>query len=527
MKVLGIQVGHNSSVCLYDDNKLIYYNQEERLSKLKKFGGLPTCCLEQVKNIAPKVDVAIATGYDPIYISSLVADQLYKLKIIEKYKLVYYLFNSHHLMHATKSYFSSGFKDATIFVIDGRGSQYIMNDGTTGYETSSVFTINYPNEFKTIFKTIYKKIETGKVHPVFENRLPTIDSDTIFKIQSFHDLGHFYSAVCTYFGWNNEEGKLMGLSAYGKSNSQIKKMMSQNDFIEKHSINNKYIINEKEDLAFETQNYFENNFLKLVDKYKDLNKNIIISGGTGLNVVNNYKLKKYFKNNNIYVDPLCGDEGNSIAACQHYLYRSQKNDNFEKVKSLYLGPTYDFKITENIKNSSTEEVVQLLTKNEIVALYQNKAEAGPRALGNRSLLMNPSIVNGKNIMNTLKGREFFRPLACCVLEEHASEWFDMDYSPDMMYAAQAKDKTKKLAPSIVHVDNTCRIQTVNKNQNPKLYEILHLFNKQTNIPILMNTSFNLKGQPIVETPEDAVSVLKNSKFKYVFFANENKLLTIY
>ena len=527
MKILGVQFGHNSSVCLYDSNKLVYYNQEERLTKIKKYGGLPILCLEQVKNIAPKVDIAIATGYDPIYTTSVLTDQLYKLKMIGKYELVNFLYNSHHLMHAAKSYFSSGFKDATIFVVDGRGSQYIMDDGTTGYETSSVFTINYPNEFKTVFKIIYKKTDNGEAKPFFENKLPSIDSNTIFKIQYSHDLAHFYSAICNYFGWNSEEGKLMGLSAYGKPNSKIQKMISQNDFFKNKTINDKYIINEKEDLAFETQNYFENNFLKLVDKYKHLHKNIIISGGTGLNVVNNYKLKKYFTDNNIYVDPLCGDEGNSIGACQHYLYRSQNNNNFEKINSLYLGPVYDFNITENVKSFSVEEVVKLLTENEIVALYQNKAEAGPRALGNRSLLMNPAIINGKNIMNNLKGREFFRPLACCVLEEYAKDWFDIDYSPDMMYAVQAKDKAKKITPSIVHIDNTCRIQTVNKKQNPKLYEILNLFYKQTNIPILMNTSFNLKGQPIVETPEDAVSVLKNSKFKYVFFSDEGKLLTIY
>ena len=141
--------------------------------------------------------------------------------------------------------------------------------------------------------------------------------------------------------------------------------------------------------------------------------------------------------------------------------------------------------------------------------------------------MNPSLVNGKNIMNSIKGREYFRPLACCVLEEHAEEWFDLKYSPEMMYATTAKEKTKKIVPAIVHEDNTCRIQTVNKNQNKNLYTLLSLFYKKTKVPILMNTSFNLKGEPIVETPEDAVSVLKNSKINYVYFPNENKLITLY
>ncbi len=304
--------------------------------------------------------------------------------------------------------------------------------------------------------------------------------------------------------------------------------MSEEDFFtNNYNINSKYKIDNKEDLAFETQKYFEDKFCDLINTYKNINKNIIITGGTGLNVVNNYKLKKYFKNNNIYVDPLCGDEGNSIGACQYYLYTTQGNDSFEKVTSLYLGPAYDLNIKENIKKSSFNEVIDLLLDNKIVALYQNKAEAGPRALGNRSLLMNPSLVNGKNIMNSIKGREYFRPLACCVLEEHAEEWFDIKYSPEMMYAAMAKEKTKKIVPAIVHEDNTCRIQTVNKNQNKNLYTLLSLFYKKTKVPILMNTSFNLKGEPIVETPEDAVSVLKKSKIDYVYFPDENKLITLY
>jgi len=529
MKVLGVQIGHNSSVCLYDNKKLIYYNQEERLSRLKKDGGIPILCLEQLKKICPKIDVAICTGYDPIYSATFVYNYLLRLELIEKNNLTNYLYHSHHLMHASKSYFSSGFKDALIIVVDGRGSQYNLSNGHTGYETTSVYSIQYPNEFNALFKIIYsEKNKEDNVNVVFENYLPTITKNTLFKITSQHDLGHLYSAVSNYFNWLNEEGKLMGLSAYGKSNKYIKELILKKDFTTpKHNINNKYKICNDKDLAFETQNYFEKEFMNLINRFKDISTNIIITGGTGLNVVNNFKIKKHFKNKNIYIDPLCGDEGNSIGACQHYLYKTQNNDDFEKITSLYLGPIYDFNIKENIKESSLNEVLNLLLNNKIVALYQNKAEAGPRALGNRSLLMNPCITDGKNIMNSVKGREYFRPLACCVLEEHAEKWFDLKYSPDMMYAVTAKEKTKKIASSIVHEDNTCRIQTINKTQNKNLYKLLSMFYKKTKVPILMNTSFNLKGEPIVETPEDAVLVLKKSKINYLYFADEKKLVTIY
>jgi len=529
MFILAIQVGHNSSVCLYKDKKLIYYNQEERLSKLKKDGGLPILCLNHIKKITPKIDVALCTGYDPIYSATFIYNYLLRLSLIEKNNLTKFLHHSHHLMHASKAYFSSGFKDATIVVVDGRGSNYHLSNGLQGYETTSIYSIRYPDQFNALYKNIYApNYKLEKTEITFEHDVLSISENTKFQITSKHDLGHMYTSVSNYLGWPDEEGKLMGLSAYGKPNLKLRNNMSEDDFFtNNYNINSKYKIDNKKDLAFETQKYFEDKFCDLIDRYKNINKNIIITGGTGLNVVNNYKLKKYFKNNNIYVDPLCGDEGNSIGACQHYLYTTQGNDSFEKVTSLYLGPVYDLNIKENIKKSSFNEVIDLLLDNKIVALYQNKAEAGPRALGNRSLLMNPSLVNGKNIMNSIKGREYFRPLACCVLEEHAEEWFDLKYSPEMMYAATAKEKTKKIVPAIVHEDNTCRIQTVNKNQNKNLYTLLSLFYEKTKVPILMNTSFNLKGEPIVETPEDAVSVLKNSKINYVYFPDENKLITLY
>lgn len=529
MFILGVQLGHNSSVCLYNNGKLIYYNQEERLSKIKKDGGIPILCLDQVKKITSKIDVALCTGYDPIHSATFVYNYLLRLSLIEKNNKTIFLHHSHHLMHATKAYFSSGFKNATIVVVDGRGSSYNLSNGFKGYETTSVYSIQYPNEFNALYKIIYtENYKLKKADVVFETEVPSISKNTKFKTTSQHDLGHLYGSISNYFDWPNEEGKLMGLSAYGKPNQKIRDLFLKEDFLTKqHNINNSYKITNKEDLAFETQNYFEEKFFNLIEDFKHYNKNIVITGGTGLNVVNNFKIKNHFKNNNIYIDPLCGDEGNSIGACQHYLYRTQGNDCFEKVNSLYLGPVYDFNIKENIKESSFNEVIDLLINNKIVALYQNKAEAGPRALGNRSLLMNPCLINGKNIMNSIKGREYFRPLACCVLEEHAEEWFDLKYSPDMMYAVTAKEKAKKIVPSVVHEDNTCRIQTVNKDQNKNLHTLLSLFYEKTKVPILMNTSFNLKGEPIVETPEDAVSVLKKSKIDYLYFANENKLVTIY
>jgi len=537
MNILGIQLGHLSSVTLYKEGKLVYYNQEERLSKIKKDNSIPIMCFQQLKNYVSHIDIAFITGYNPCEISSQIYSLLKKFNVCDKEFGTYFLFKSHHLMHAAKAYFSSGFKDALIFVVDGRGSSYNLSDGSIGYETESVYTLDYPNDFNAIFKKVYtrqEEIKNLKVNPDFESPLAykiknvSITKDTIFKVSNQHVLGQFYSAISKTIGFDNEEGKLMGLSAYGKSNPAIKHYLNQKNIINPNNLilKNHNLIPLKEDLSYETQLKFEKeylNFMKpFVKKYSKY-KNIILTGGTGLNILNNRKVKDYFKNHNVYVDPMCGDEGNSIATCQHYLYANKKDSSFDKVNSLYLGPSYSLDKNVKFKNSDEKKVVDLLLRKNIVALYQDKAEAGPRALGNRSLLMDPRIPNGKFIMNELKGREQFRPLACCVLEEYAKHWFDLDYSPYMMYSAYAINKTKEKVYSIVHEDNSCRIQTINKKQNPILYKILKLFYNKTKVPILMNTSFNLKGQPIVETPTDAINTIKKSKLKYLYFSKEKKL----
>jgi carbamoyltransferase len=217
-------------------------------------------------------------------------------------------------------------------------------------------------------------------------------------------------------------------------------------------------------------------------------------------------------------------KGNSIGIGQYYVTTRGRIP--EVIDNICLGNQYEY---NNITGKDVElkDVVNLLKDGHIVALYQKGCEAGPRALGNRSLLLNPTIKNGKDIMNTVKQRESFRPFACSILHEEMNEWFDMSdlkESQYMMYAVQSKKSD--IVPSIVHNDNTCRVQTVKENQNKVLYDLLKLFNKETSIPLLMNTSFNLAGETLVETPEDAIDVLNRSKLEYLYFADIKKLVYI-
>lgn len=564
MLVLGIQKDHNSSVCAYKNGDLIYYCQEERLSKEKRTSDLPINCINQFANkFKCKIDVAIVTSYD--FDSSIytIGSYLKFLNLIDDSKdQVYSFYKSHHLLHAAKAFYDSGFKDAIVFVVDGRGSAYNLTNGSTGNETSSVYHFS-ENFYKCVYKKIYtnqKNINNLKINMHYEGNMPikmipiSYDKKTKIELTNKWDLGHFYSAVSVHFNFRNEEGKLMGLSAYGKDDKNLKKIIDSKDFFindpsDKENLRGltninikKYpqlILNENNNkslnnLAFLTQKKFEIGYKNLIKKHlnNDFSKNLILTGGTALNVVNNFKIKNFFKNNNLFVEPLCGDEGNSIAGCQ-FLLKQVLNPNikFKKLEHLFIGNEYDYKINcDNkkiiLKEIKLNEIINLLVNGEIIALFQGKAEAGPRALGNRSLLLDPRIKNGKDIMNKIKKRESFRPFACSVLKEEVQKWFDvkkLEESPFMMYAVNAVDKYKEKIKSIVHIDNTCRIQTITENYNKILYQILKEFYKKTKVPMLMNTSFNLANDPLVETPKDAIQMLEKSELKYVYFADKNLL----
>ena len=180
-----------------------------------------------------------------------------------------------------------------------------------------------------------------------------------------------------------------------------------------------------------------------------------------------------------------------------------------------------------IVSCSNVTVVTRLIKKQIGAIFQGKLEMGPRALGNRSIIADPRMKDGKDRVNIVKNREWYRPFACSILEEHAREWFEMgrlDSSPWMSYAIPVKKNKWKKIPAVVHVDGTCRLQTVNREQNPFYYDLINQFYKQTNIPLILNTSFNLAGEPIVFNPGRALDVFTNSDLDFVYFPEVEKIL---
>tara|TARA_R110000822_G_scaffold1090_1_gene4998 strand:- start:494 stop:2059 length:1566 start_codon:yes stop_codon:yes gene_type:complete len=516
--VCGINIGHYSSLTLMKDGKIIYYNEETKVSQKKIMSGIPYYCIDQIKDY--EIDHIWVTSYnwEKVELTNLKNYLFYK-KILKEDKEIFCLWHPHHLAHLYKAYVDSGFKKARVFVIDGRGSNWVTGNNTgTGYETSSIYDIE-GSKVSCVYKKIYSTINNNLI---FDSKKLInnigINKNTKFEVTNKVDLGLFYSHISTRFGYDQAEGKFMGLTSYGKINYNLLKELNKG-FTEEEIM--KLPVNVDASKTYQT--YFENKYQELVKKFKA--PNMIFTGGTALNVVNNYKLKKLFPKSKMYFEPLCGDEGNSIgAAYYHYLINNKK---IKIDKNIFIGS--EIKIDKNLlkneylkSNITIKDIVNILNKGEVIGLIKGKAEGGPRALGNRSLLLDPTIKNAKDIMNEIKKREHFRPFACSILEKNFSEYFDVDKKEKslfMMTAPQAKKKAMLTVPSIVHVDGTCRVQTVSKN-NKQLYKIL----KEFKVPVIMNTSFNLAGYPMVEKFKDVLFTLRNSKLKYVYFSDENKLI---
>jgi len=176
-----------------------------------------------------------------------------------------------------------------------------------------------------------------------------------------------------------------------------------------------------------------------------------------------------------------------------------------------------------------DDVITLILKQNIIALFQGKSEGGPRALGNRSILFDPRNAEAKNIVNVVKKREWYRPFAGTILSEHVHEWFDMrglKETPFMMYAVNVLGNKKDLIPGIIHVDGTCRIQTVTQEQNYHYYNLIKCFYERTGVPILFNTSFNLGGETLVYTEFDGIQTLQNSMIEYMYLPEKKKIIMV-
>jgi carbamoyltransferase len=257
-------------------------------------------------------------------------------------------------------------------------------------------------------------------------------------------------------------------------------------------------------------------------KKLNIKEKLLFSGGCAQNVIYNNKLLSKFKN--LFCDPFNGDFGISLGSANYFLNNKIINDN------IYLGIPQkietDLFLKHKIKNVIPNDVAKILL-NDPVAIFQSRSEQGQRGLGNRSLLMSPINKKANDKLNKIKNREWFRPFACSILKEKSKEWFDLlqlDESPYMMYVFKLLNNKKNILQSGIAVNNTSRIQTVDKKRNIHFYNLINSFYKLTNIPILINTSLNLPGEVLVDTMYDLKIMFENSNLKYIYLPEINKLI---
>jgi len=374
---------------------------------------------------------------------------------------IYYC--DHHQSHATYAYLNSGFGDSDILAIDGIGAK-----------------------FRCIF----------------------VDKDrNIIDLSKELPIGWLWNNMSKLTGFGSlGASKLMGLVGYGSFSQyyyDVFETILSGDIREKkydmHKLINvgKY---GKEDLAYTLQKLTLDKIKEYVYPLKSCD-NLCIAGGVAYNGYMNEEFTKHYKN--VFVPPAVGDEGQAIGVYQHANYNL--NNKIHKSET-FAGIEYDYVGKEK---ANYKEIAQAIADGAIVGWFQGKSESGNRALGNRSILADPRNSNIKDIINsTIKMREDFRPFAPAVLEEHYKEYFDT-ISPSPYMSRICQVKTDKV-PGITHIDNTARIQTVNKQFNEKFYNIINEFYKITGIPMLLNTSFNCQ-EPIVETPEQAIKTFNRTK----------------
>jgi carbamoyltransferase len=459
MIILGInETSHDASVSLIKDGEILFAGHAERYSKQKNDWYVNDSLITNALQYG--TPNAIAYYEKPLLKASRLAlrggsgdwKPQFNIEGIPRKSF------SHHYSHAAAGYYTSLFNDAVIVVLDAMGE----------YNTSTIW-VGEGDKIKLKYKQNY---------PV--------------------SFGLFYSAFTQLIGLmpNQEEYIMMGMAAYGDWQKYYKKVDEYFPSYDKQKYNfHKGITDwgwiseqDKFDIAAAVQMVYEqrlNQFMRMAKSLTGKN-NLVFMGGCALNSSANTLLWKIF--DMIWIMPNPGDAGSSLGAAAA-LYGKHLD-----WSNPYLG--YDLG-----GKYPVQKIVDGILKDGVVAVATGRAEYGPRALGNRSILADPRDPLIKDKVNLIKQRELFRPFAPVVMAEHASKWFDMDFeSPYMQYTVKCLQPDK--IPSVVHADGTSRVQTVTREQHPGLYRVLNKFYLQTGVPILLNTSLNIKGQPLLNDEDD-------------------------
>ena len=574
MKIIGINAYHaDSSACLVVDGKLISAVEEERFTRVKHWAGFPIqsikFCLNNSNLKISDID-KISVNFDPnanllkkiLFIIKqkpsikLIIDRLNRKK---KYQSINSILNKefsdkfdgeivnieHHHAHLSSAFHVSPFEKSCILSVDGFGD---FASTAWGYGNKSEIKIdkkiyfphslgifyqamtqylgfkNYGDEYKIMGLAPYGK-------PKYVNELKKI-----IKLKSngnFELNLNYFKFFKKNFSYKWDSGKVIIDDLYSNELINLlgpdkKKSETIDDF--------------HKDIAHSTQKLYEEAFLNILNNLfnKYQNDNLCIAGGCGMNSVANGKIKNHTKFKNIYIQAAAGDAGGSIGAAFATHFKNPNTKRSFHMKHAYWGTSFnDNEILQCLKDNDqkiknekcqytyidddlklSETVANEISKGKVIGWFQGKMEWGPRALGNRSILGDPRRADMKDILNLkIKRRESFRPFAPSILREYVQDWFENDDEvPFMMKVYQIKPEKREEIPAVTHVDGSGRLQTVYRETNDKYYNLIKAFYQLTNVPILLNTSFN-ENEPIVSSPQEALDCFLRTKMDFLVIKN--------
>jgi carbamoyltransferase len=561
MLILGLNMFHaDASAAIVQDGEVVFAIAEERLNRVKHYGGFPAlavqACLDAVgakitdidhiavgqdsdANLTKKVQYALA---NPAHILNFirlrqrkeamrdVTSLLAKSLSIDPKALRFQEHHvEHHIAHIASAYYCSPWEKAAGFSYDGSGD---------------------------FVSTMMARCQGSEI-------------DVLERVYLPHSLGSFYTMICEFIGYKKygDEGKVMGLAPYGKDTycEQVRDVIALKDggfelnlnyfmplgsnqglqIAEDGSVSlarhfsdrmiklfgeptkpHSEIPQRDMDLAFAMQHRFEEVFFHLLN---ELHKRVplqdlAMAGGCALNSVGNGKLFTETPFRHTWIQPAAGDEGLAIGAAMHTYHSVLKQTRRYQMKNSYLGPEFsEARIESDLKKANLkyrklervpllEAVADQIAAGNVVGWFQGRMEWGPRALGNRSIVAHPGLPDMKDVLNArIKHREWFRPFAPSILADRQHEYFEYDHpSPFMLHVYKIRPEKRAQLCAVNHVDNTGRLQTVAREENPLYYELIQAFERRTGIPVILNTSFN-ENEPIVCAPTEAIDCFQRTR----------------
>jgi carbamoyltransferase len=561
MLILGLNMFHaDASAAIVQDGEVVFAIAEERLNRVKHYAGFPAlavkACLDAVgakitdvdhvavgqdsdANLAQKVQYALA---NPAKILNFIRLRQRKEGMRDVRSLLAAALNvdstalgfqehhiEHHIAHIASAYYCSPWEQAAGFSYDGSG------------DFVSTMMARCAGNDITVLERVF---------------LP-------------HSLGSFYTMICEFIGYKKygDEGKVMGLAPYGKDSycGQVREIielcdpafrlnlkyfmpLGSNQGMQIHSDGtvrlarhfsermvdrfgrprepNTEITQRDMDLAYAMQHRFEEVFFHLLKQLhqREPQEDLVMAGGCALNSVANGKLFHQTPFRRTWIQPAAGDEGLAIGAALHTYHATLQQPRRYQMKNSYLGPEFsDSRIEADLKQANLsyrklerepllDAVAEQMAAGNVVGWFQARMEWGPRALGNRSIVAHPGLPDMKDVLNArIKHREWFRPFAPSILVERQSEYFEYDHpSPFMLHVYKIRPEKRSQLCAVNHVDDTGRLQTVSREENPLYYDLILAFERRTGIPVILNTSFN-ENEPIVCTPQEAIDCFQRTR----------------